>query len=313
MKASRLHGHFEPNVIAHVRNVRGRAPLSRLSEVHSVAQASDNVREAAAFARRMACRALVVVGGAVAGTALAWVLSSTSASAESAGILDDREPEVQVVTELVTPVSDALGEVADRLPHSPPPSHDPLKELGDRVKEAADHFGERAAEGFEQLPTCDSSGCELGLDEITEIGEIGAPGSYPPGDGFGRSDLPQTPPAVVPVAGGNLGDLGVTPDFLAESTATGRANADGMNRRGSPEQDLPSLPALPDFPAWPAPAAPTTAPGGQGHSGNHVDGALTAALPWHDGFTALTAGQTLPATEVISFGRAGAQPGVTPD
>lgn len=310
MEASRLHGHSEPNVIAHVRNVRGRAPLSRLSEVHSVAQASDNVREAAAFARRVACRALVVVGGAVAGTALAWVLSSTSASAESVGDDPARGPEVQVVTELVTPVSGALGEVADRLPHPPPPSDDPLKELGDRVREAADHFGERAAEGFEQLPTCDMSGCELGLEDIGAVGEIDAPGSYLPDDGFGRSDLPQTLPAVAPVSG-------ATPDFLAESTATGRANADGMNRRGSPAQDLRSLPALPDFPAWPAPfapAAPTTpAPGGQGHAGNHVDGALSAALPWLDGFTALTAGQTLPATEVISFGRAGAQPGVTPD
>jgi hypothetical protein len=277
-----------------------------------VAQASNNVREAAAFARRMASRALVAVGGAVAGTALAWVLSSTSASAES---VDATGPETQVIAELVTPVSDAFAEVADRLPHSPPPSDDPLKELGDRVKEAADHFGERATEGFEQLPTCDTSGCQLGLDEI---GDVDQPGSYLPGDGFGRSDLPQTLPAVVPVAGGlgNLGDLGVTPDFLAESTATGRANADGMNRRGSPAPELPSVPS-PVFPVLPAPfapAAPTTpAPGGQGHSGNHVDGALNAALPWHDGFTALTAGQTLPATEVISFGRAGAQPGVTPD
>jgi hypothetical protein len=274
-----------------------------------VAQASDNVREAAAFARRMACRALVVVGGAVAGTALAWVLSSTSASAESA---DARGPEVPVVAELVAPVSDALAGMAEPLPNPAPPSKDPLKELGDRVKEAADHFGERAAE---QLPTCDMSGCELGLEDIGAIGEIDAPGSYLPGDGgFGRSDLPGTLPAVAPVAGA---DLGVTPVFLAEPTASGRANADGMNRRGSPAAELPSLPALPDFPAWPvpfAPAAPTTpAPNGQGHAGTHVDGALSAALPWHDGFTALTAGQTLPATEVVSFGRAGAQPGVTPD
>jgi hypothetical protein len=273
-----------------------------------VAQASNNVREAAAFARRMASRALVVVGGAVAGTALAWVLSSTSASAET---VDARDHQVPVVSELVAPVSDALAEVADRLPHPPPPSDDPLKELGDRVKEAADRFGERATEGFEQLPTCDMSGCDLGLDEIDEIGDAG---SYLPGDGFGRSDLPQTLPAVVPAAGT---DLGVTPDFLAEPTATGRAHSDGMNRRGSPTQDVPDFPSFPDFPVLPAPlapAAPTTpAPGGQGHSGHHVDGALNAALPWHDGFTALTAGQMLPATEVISFGRAGAQPGVTPD
>jgi hypothetical protein len=276
-----------------------------------VAQASDNVREAAAFARRMACRALVVAGGAVAGTALAWVLSSTSASAESAESIGARGPEAPVV-ELVAPVSDALTGMAEPLPHPAPPSEDPLKELGDRVKEAADHFGERAAE---QLPTCDMSGCEVDLEEIEAIGD--APGSYLPGDGgFGRADLPRTLPAVVPVADSNLVDLGVTPVFLAEPTATGRANADGMNRRGSPAAELPS-PALPDFPVWPAPfvpAAPTTpAPNGQGHAGNHLDGALSAALPWHDGFTALTAGQTLPATEVISFGRAGAQPGVTPD
>lgn len=282
-----------------------------------MAQASDNVREAAAFARRMACRALVVVGGAVAGSALAWVLSSASASAESVG--DDlvRGPEAQVVTELVAPVSGALGEMADRLPYPTPPSEDPLEELGERVREAADRFGERAADGIEQLPTCDMSGCQLGRDAIGTIGETDTPGSYLPGDGFGRSDLPQTLPAVVPVVGSNLAGLGVTPDFLAGSTATGRANTDGMNRRGSPAQDLPTLPSSPDFPALPAPLAPavptTPAPGGQGHSGNHVDGALSAALPWHDGFTALTAGQTLPATEVVSFGRAGAQPGITPD
>ncbi|MCA1655523.1 MAG: hypothetical protein LC635_03555 [Pseudonocardiaceae bacterium] len=44
-------------------------------------QASNNVRETAAFARRVVCRTLTVVGGVAAGTALAWWLSATAASA----------------------------------------------------------------------------------------------------------------------------------------------------------------------------------------------------------------------------------------
>lgn len=272
-------------------------------------QATSNVRETAAFARRVVCRTLTVVGGVAAGTAIAWWLSTSSAAA-SVDPATPPAPEVPVVSEVVTPVADGvettLTTVADDLQHPPPAPEDPLKELGERVREAADQFGGPAAGGVGQLPECDMSGCDLGFGRGT-----------PPGysdDGLGRADFQPTAPATAPVAAGAVSGPGVDLDAIADRTATGRALADGMNRRGSPAPDAPSLPDLPNWPAPFVPAPPSTpATGHNGQTGNPVDSQLCAALPWQDSSSDLVAGDTLPATEVTTVGRPGAQPGVTPD
>jgi hypothetical protein len=266
-----------------------------------VDQATGTARETAAFARRVVLRTLTVVGGAAAGTALAWCLSTAGASADTAPLA----PEVPVVDTIATPASGTLTTFADRL-RKPPPDH-ALDELGERVKTATDGFGARGRihDGVEHLPGCADPLC--GLDEVGRA-------DSPAGDdtGLGRSDTPPAPAVAPPAHAGKVATPGADPDRTAERTATDRAYSDGMSRRGSP---APGAPSLPGFPAWPAPLAPVAppAPGNHGSTGNPADSALLAALPWQPPAPALVRGLTAPGTEVVTFGRVGAQPGVTPD
>ncbi|MPZ80999.1 MAG: hypothetical protein GEV28_11595 [Actinophytocola sp.] len=270
-------------------------------------QATSSVRETAAFARRVVVRTLTVVGGAAAGTAIAWCLSTTGASADTA----PTAPEIPVVTTVVAPVSDAVHSVVDNLRDTPPPKN-PLGEFGEKVNEAADRFGERASDRVEQLPQCADKLCGVHGDIEGIGGDVRAPGDD---SGLGRSDSPASSPAAA--GSGSVATAGVDPDRTAEHTATGRAHSDGMSRRGSPD---PGAPSSPDLPTWPTPFAPAlpalpTVPTSShnGSTGNPADPSLFAALPWQDRATALVRGLTVPATVATTFGRVGAQPGVSPD
>ena len=261
-------------------------------------QAIGTARDTAACVRRVVLRTLTVVGGAIAGTAIAWCISSAAASADTADL--PTAPENPVVHTIVSPVSGMLDSVAEQLPAPQPPRA--IAELGEKVTRAAGEFGERAQE---QLPECADPLCgldQLGRSETPDAGD---------GAGFGRSDSPSPAPAAVPPAGtGKVATAGVDPDLTAERTATGRAYSDGMSRRGSP---APGMPSFPVFPAPLAPAAPVPASGHTGSAGGPADSSLCAALPWRDRMPALVHGLTVPATEATTFGRVGAQPGVTPD
>ena len=251
----------------------------------------SNVQQTAAFARRVVCRALTVVGGVAAGTALAWWLSTSSASAEI------EAPEAPaVVQEVAAPVTQAVDATAQRLQDPPPPPKAALDDLGQQVTDAANKF--RARTDLPKLPSCDNTVC---LDNERHM--------YP-FDSFGRSDLPSTPapaPAATTVV------PGVVVDALVPSTATERAFADGMSRRGSPKSVSPALPELPNWPApLPfAPAGPTTV--NHGSAGNSSDSHLFAALPWQDRDVDLVAGGIATPASSAAFGRVGAQPGVAPD
>ena len=267
-------------------------------------QARSNVSQTAAFARRVVCRTLTVLGGVAAGTALAWALATTSASADTQRLqpVEDQVrttvTEVQHFAEPVTgPVETAVGTVTKVLQDPPPPPKNPLKDLGEKVKDAAEKFRSDAESGLEQLP-----GCGECLD--------GTERSYP-ADGYGRSLLPTAPvPAPVAAAVAPGADLGA----IAHHTAKDRAFADGMSRRGSPEPVLPLLPGLPGIPA-PLPFTPVGVPttGGHGSAGNSVDSHLFAALPWQDSTFGLTRGGVAAACDAATHGRPGTQPGVAPD
>jgi hypothetical protein len=266
-----------------------------------VDQAISSTRDTAAFARRVVLRTLTVVGGAAAGTAIAWCISSASASADITGGVVP-VPEVPVVQQLVEPVTGTLGTAADatadKLQEAPAPPKS-LRELGERVKQATTELGERAEE---QLPACADSLC--GLEQVGRA----APSTGDAVEQTGRAAAPQPAPApAVPAA--EVADPGVDPDATAERTATGRAYTDGMSRRGSP---APGMPSFPGFPGWPAPAAPFPAPGHTGFAGQ-ADSSPFAACPWQDRVPTLVRGLAAPAGEVTTAGRPGAQPGVTPD
>jgi hypothetical protein len=261
-----------------------------------VTQARNSAQQTAAFARRMVCRALTVVGGVAAGTALAWWLSSSAASAEmNLPAIDDAPA---VVQQAVEPVEHVLDVVTRQLQDPPPPPKTSLGDLGQKVKDAADHFRANADKSLPKLPTCKA----VCLDNERHM--------YTP-DSFGRAELPSTPtveavtPPVVP---------GAAVDALVPTTAKDRAFADGMSRRGSP---APAQPTTPDLPNWPAPLpfAPTGLPttGNHGSAGNAGDSHLFAALPWQDRDIHLVAGDLVATTYAATSGRPDAQPGVLPD
>lgn len=264
---------------------------------------AKNVSQTAAFARRVVCRTLTVLGGVAAGTALAWALSTTAASADAFPPVEDQVRTavtgVQDLTAPVTgPVETAVGTVTKYLQDPPPPPKDPLKDLGKRVKDATAKFRADTERGLERL-----SGCGECPDSGTERGY--------PADGYGRSDVPAAP-VLEPVADAVV--PGADLDAIAHRTAKDRAFADGMSRRGSPEPVLPLLPDLPGTPA-PLPFAPAGVPttGGHGAAGNTVDSHLFAALPWQDSTFGLTRGGAAAASDAATHGRPGSQPGVAPD
>lgn len=274
-------------------------------------QASNNVRETAAFARRVVCRTLTVVGGVAAGTALAWWLSTAAASADvQAGIptaTDQQGSGTAAVAEfqqfaapVTGPVEQAVDTVGEYLQDPPPPPKHPIRDLGEKVKDAAEQFRDRAEQGLQELPGCAAQLC---LDQTSAH-------QYP-ADSYGRADLP-TAPAPVPAVVNSA--TGVDLDAIAHRTAKDRAFADGMSRRGSP---APVTPSLPDLPTWPTPFAPvvpvTPATGGHSSAGNSMDSHLFAALPWQDSTFDLVAGGLSATTTTATFGRPGAQPGVAPD
>jgi hypothetical protein len=285
-----------------------------------VDQAISTARDTAALARRVVLRTLTVVGGAAAGTALAWCLSTANASADTTDA--GQVPEIPVVHQLVSPVTETVHavhhgvegavhstvegtveKVAATIKDAPPPPKS-LEELGERIQDAAAEFGERARE---QLPECTGPLC--GIDDIGRSDSPTGPSGH-----AGNSDAPPSAPAApAPAAPGKVADSGVDPDATAEHTATGRAYSDGMPRRGSP---APGVPSFPDFPAWPAPIAPAVPAPVSGHSGamgTSADASMFVAYPWQDRTPALVRGLRVLAGEVATSGRPGDQPGVTPD
>ena len=246
----------------------------------------------------MVCRALTVLGGVAAGTALAWWLSSASASAETEVPVDAPV----AVQEVAAPVEQTLDVAVDRLQDPPPPPREALGDLGQKVTDAAERFHGKAE--LPKLPPCHTSVC------------LGNERHMYPVDTFGRSDLPATPalaPAATTVAPGAA--VGSVLDALAPSTAKDRAFANGMSRRGSPAPALPSDPGLPNWPA-PLPFAPAGVPttGNHGSAGNAGDSHLFAALPWQDrAADELVAGGIATAADAATSGRPSAQPGVLPD
>lgn len=259
-------------------------------------------RERTAIARRVVCRTLTIVGGAAAGTALAWFLSTGTASAD---------PFANLPTD--TPV-DLLGDARPVLSEAVAPLGGALDTLAKVPAISLDHVGDQLTEATTRVELLPDGG--LGdLVGLAGVGDVVEAVELP----VGADDLVTVPPAprpapptAPPVAAGTPGAPAgqeADPEHTAERTATERAYVTGMPHRGSP------TPATPDTPSRPAPFTPNgSAPGPTGGVGaNPADHAPSAALPWPDrapgtarGLTATVAGAPVP-------GRAGDQPGTAPD
>jgi hypothetical protein len=250
----------------------------------------------------MICRALTVLGGAAAGTALAWWLSSTSASAQTDVPVDAPALVQQMVVPVEQPaVEHTIDVAAQQLRNTPARPTEPVGDLGQKVTDAADRLQSRA--DLPELPRCE----DLCLHDEQRV--------YPV-DGFDRSDLPGTAaftPAFTPVATTVAPVVAV--DALTPNTAKDRAFADGMSRRGSPTPARPVDPGLPNWPA-PLPFTPTGIPttGNHGSAGNDGDSHLFTALPWQDRADGgLVVGGVADVTDAATSGRVSGQPGVVPD
>jgi hypothetical protein len=239
--------------------------------------------DTAAVLRRAVRRALTIIGGSVAGTAIAWALSTASAPADT--------PAVAPVdaTQLVQPVAEMVHAVEQVVP---------VADLGTGAGRTADEVGR-----------------DLGLArgvpiDLGGLGRSDRPGAQvAPGGGTHEPSSVARPAGELPAAAPTLENLPVsTMDTLARRNATERALGDGMTRRGSPEP-------APRAPWAPLPVAPASAPG-TGTSGPGAGGADSpafAALPFSAGQSGLTNARALPAAELLPVDEPGTQPGVTPD
>ena len=261
--------------------------------------------DTAAMLRRVVRRALTVLGGAIAGTAIAWAISSASASADTPcevprlaatpALAQVADP--GVAQQAVTPVSAVVCAAEQVVPV------DRIVDLGHGARRTADDVGSAIAGQFGLVPT-------VPID-LGGLGRGDRPGADPaPGGGT------HEPPSLVWPVGEQSAAApassiaqGVDPDRLAAGTATERALGDGLTRRGSP---APFAPAQPD----PVPAAPATMPGtgSSGHTGGGADAPTFVALSQSGSNAGLTRGRTVAGSQIMrANGEQGAQPGVTPD
>jgi hypothetical protein len=274
--------------------------------------------DTAALVRRVVRRTLTVVGGSIAGTAIAWAISSASASAETpceAPRLDavpaltqvaGTEVAQQVVTPLVgvgpgfsgqvSTLSDVVCAVGQVVPVTQ------ITDLGYGARRTATDVGRSITDQFGWVPTVP-----------IDLGGLGR-GDRPGADSASGGGTHEPPSLVWPVgeqsaaAPASSNAHGVNPDRLAAGTATERALGDGMTRRGSPAPNAPSKPA-------PTPGAPATMPGtgSSGHTGGGADSPAFAALSQSGMNAGLYRGRAVAGSQVRAHGVQGAQPGVTPD
>ncbi|TCO64701.1 hypothetical protein [Actinocrispum wychmicini] len=247
--------------------------------------------------RRFLVRAGIVLGGAVAGTAAAWLMSMSSASADTA------VPQTIEVPQVVQPVVDTLtapGNTPQFVEHivtDVAAPHAPTKELtefGKGVQGAFDRVGQQVVTQL-SLPT--------GVDEPI----LSKPRLLLSGDH-------ETTPSAHSLATESNTESAQASHDRAAARDTGRQLATESSRRAPPRDD--ESPALPALPPLPAPLAPPTAPSGAcsscGH-GSNDDRSLPVSHTWP---TANTGSATSRALRMITQHVAtamGEQPGVTPD
>jgi hypothetical protein len=261
-------------------------------------------RDTAALVRRVVRRTLTVVGGSIAGTAIAWAISSASASAETpcdAPRLDtvpgvSQVAGTEVGQQVVTPLSDVVCAVGQVVPVSP------ITDLGHGARRTADDVGRSIADQFGWVPTVPIDLSGLGRGDRSGADPASGGGTHePPSLVWPVGEQSAAAPASSVAHGVNL-------DRLAAGTATERALGDGMTRRGSPAPSAPSKPA-------PTQGAPATMPGtgSSGHTGGGADSPAFAALSQTGQNAGLTGGRAVAGSQVRAHGEQGAQPGVTPD
>ncbi|MFI6098380.1 hypothetical protein ACIA8G_22735 [Lentzea sp. NPDC051213] len=236
--------------------------------------------------RRFATRALLAVGGAVAGTAIAWALTTSSASAA-----DDAQ-QIDVVTKIVSvdeklpvvvPAAKAVDKIDETLRAEQQKARAALPEV--QVHQAVEEIAHRVLPRVTKVVTPQTPATSRAMD----VDYFGAPA---PSEA-GQSPVAQVSQFTGP-SGASWTDLAETHHFMV------------------PSEQRPSLPSNP-FPKLPVPApAPvqcSCSSGGSGSASGDSFAALAASGSVHD--TAV-ARALAPSTDEVTV-KPGKQPGINPD
>ncbi|MGW4208102.1 hypothetical protein ACWEIJ_08935 [Lentzea sp. NPDC004789] len=237
--------------------------------------------------RRFATRALLAVGGAIAGTAVAWVLSTSSAqAAEDVQQFDVVTKIVNVDEQLpvVAPAANAVHEIDETLRAEQQKARAALPEV--RVQQAVEQIAARVLPQVTRIGQDQAAATERSMD--VTFPEIPASASE-----TGQSPVAQASQHTGP-SGASWTDLLGHNDFVV------------------PSQQHPSLPTNP-FPKLPVPApAPvqcTSCSDGPGSAKGSTIAALAASGNAHG--TSVTRALA-PSTDEVTV-TPGKQPGINPD
>lgn len=266
---------------------------------------------------RLLSRALLVLGGATAATAAAWLLSSGTAAADplppvphaAAGVTQVMSTSDSAATPFETPLSTAVSSVAD-----------PVTDTGSTALDAVTQPSQHAL----PLPTADSTGLNTVPVELTTglratVGQLGdklpvskdLPAQLVQHLGRTAVSTPAVPVDAIPVAPTTPRHLPMQPVPFAGQHSHLADHAGDVSGAGQDNHGAPIAPGNP------APSSPLTVPAMPGGSGT---GGFSG--PVGLGLTGGSAGYLFPELHVIDVlapatepaaVMPGKQPGVTPD
>jgi hypothetical protein len=292
-----------------------------------VANIAANEGQGATRSRRLVTRALLVLGGALAGTAAAWLVSSATASADT----------VEVGTSSVAPVSEAtagdLGDVNNGVSGfsgdvvDSPQAVTTWSDLTDaavvspakRTLGAFEHLARKSEDTRQVIEKTIAP--EPAEDFGHQVWQLLDPAQH--GDLVPLPGLPgRAPVRQEPVTTG----VGQATDTVAVSTVqlpaasraalampTGVQHDDGTGAAGqsrNEHRDLPSPLVPAQLPV--APSVPTT-PGGSSAPGGHLDGLNFGVPSWVSAAVSDAAASAYRGGLRHTPRTPGTQPGVTPD
>jgi hypothetical protein len=235
--------------------------------------------------RRFATRALLAVGGAVAGTAIAWALTTSSASAA------EDVQQIDVVTKIVS--------VDEKLPVVVPAAN-AVHEIDESLR--AEQQKARAALPDVQIPEVVDQIAERILPQVTRIGQAQAPATARSMDViFPETEAPTEAAESAQVASQFTGSSGASWTDLLEHN--------DFVVLSDPRPSLPSNP-LPKLPV-PAPA-PVQCSSCSDGSGSAKGSAIAALAASGNGYGSAVTRALAPSTDEVTV-TPGKQPGINPD
>ncbi|MFD9702738.1 hypothetical protein [Lentzea sp. NPDC059081] len=244
--------------------------------------------------RRFATRALLAVGGAIAGTAVAWALATSSAQAADTVPAADAQ-QFDVVSKIVAKTDEKLPVVT--------PAATAVHKIDETLR--AEHEKARAALPEVQVTEAVEKIAERILPQVSRIGQSQAPATERALDvTFPEVPAPATETGQSPVAQ-------VVPQVTGQSGATWTDLLE-HDRSVVPSEQRPSLPGNP-MPKLPVPAPAPVQCSSCSDGAGSAKGSTFAALAASGNALGTSVTRALaPSTDEVTV-TPGKQPGINPD